>query len=147
MRCPRFTPARRARMYIVKSPLGAVLMKGVPWWRQQGEQPRCPDGHPVAQRHHYTGMVLNLFSPVKSARCGAARAWAYLDWLGGVGNPPDCDPPAGVDYDMCGLVASCCARLTQPVSFQFSLVLGLCGWTDDRLGCPSPKHLPVGNGP
>ncbi|MDX9755633.1 MAG: Gfo/Idh/MocA family oxidoreductase [bacterium] len=28
------------------------------------------------------------------------RAWAYLDWIGGIGNPPDQDPPAGVDYDM-----------------------------------------------
>ena len=28
------------------------------------------------------------------------RAWAYLDWVGGIGNPPDQDPPAGVDYDM-----------------------------------------------
>lgn len=28
------------------------------------------------------------------------RVWAYLDWVGGIGNPPDCDPPAGVDYDM-----------------------------------------------
>lgn len=28
------------------------------------------------------------------------RAWAYLDWVGGIGAPPDGDPPAGVDYGM-----------------------------------------------
>jgi predicted dehydrogenase len=28
-----------------------------------------------------------------------ARAWAYLDWKGELGNPPDSDPPPGVDYD------------------------------------------------
>ncbi len=28
------------------------------------------------------------------------RAWAYLDWLNDIGNPEDCDPPEGVDYDM-----------------------------------------------
>lgn len=28
------------------------------------------------------------------------RAWAYLDWVGGIGNPPDSEPPAGVDYDL-----------------------------------------------
>ncbi len=28
------------------------------------------------------------------------RAWAYLDWVGGIGSPADCPPPAGVDYDM-----------------------------------------------
>jgi len=28
------------------------------------------------------------------------RAWAYLDWVGDIGNPADCPPPEGVDYDM-----------------------------------------------
>lgn len=28
------------------------------------------------------------------------RTWAYLDWVGGIGNPEDCAPPEGVDYDM-----------------------------------------------
>ena len=28
------------------------------------------------------------------------RTWAYLDWVGGIGNPPDGQPPEGVDYDM-----------------------------------------------
>jgi predicted dehydrogenase len=40
---------------------------------------------------------------VQSGKLGKVRmvrAWAYLDWLGGIGNPPDADPPAGVDYDM-----------------------------------------------
>jgi len=40
---------------------------------------------------------------VQSGKLGKirlVRAWAYLDWVGGIGNPPDSDPPAGVDYDM-----------------------------------------------
>ena len=40
---------------------------------------------------------------VHSGRLGKirmVRAWAYLNWVGGIGNPPDSDPPAGVDYDM-----------------------------------------------
>lgn len=40
---------------------------------------------------------------VRSGQLGKirlVRAWAYLDWVGGIGNPPDGDPPAGVDYDM-----------------------------------------------
>ena len=39
---------------------------------------------------------------VQSGKLGKirqVRAWAYLDWVGGIGNPPDRDPPAGVDYD------------------------------------------------
>ncbi len=40
---------------------------------------------------------------VKSGRLGKirqVRAWAYLDWVGGIGNPPDGVPPTGVNYDM-----------------------------------------------
>jgi predicted dehydrogenase len=28
------------------------------------------------------------------------RGWAYLDWLGDIGHPPDTTAPPGVDYDM-----------------------------------------------
>lgn len=40
---------------------------------------------------------------VRSGKLGKirqVRAWAYLDWVGGIGNPPDGAPPDGVDYDM-----------------------------------------------
>ena len=36
----------------------------------------------------------------KLGKIGLVRGWAYLDWVGGIGNPPDGDPPPGVDYDM-----------------------------------------------
>jgi predicted dehydrogenase len=36
----------------------------------------------------------------KLGKVGLARAWAYLDWINPIGNPPDAEPPAGVDYDM-----------------------------------------------
>jgi predicted dehydrogenase len=36
----------------------------------------------------------------KLGKVGTARGWAYHDWLGSIGNPPDGDPPPGVDYDM-----------------------------------------------
>lgn len=48
---------------------------------------------------HYGDAV----SFVKSGQLGRVRmvrAWAYLDWVGGIGHPADCDPPPGVDYDL-----------------------------------------------
>ena len=33
-------------------------------------------------------------------KVGLARAWACLDWIASIGNPPDSDPPPGVDYEM-----------------------------------------------
>lgn len=39
---------------------------------------------------------------VRSGQLGnirLVRAWAYIDWKGGLGNPPDGNPPPEVDYD------------------------------------------------
>jgi predicted dehydrogenase len=36
----------------------------------------------------------------KLGKIGLVRGWAYHDWLGDVGHPPDGHPPEGVDYDM-----------------------------------------------
>ncbi|MBI2925579.1 MAG: Gfo/Idh/MocA family oxidoreductase [Verrucomicrobia bacterium] len=36
----------------------------------------------------------------KLGKVGLVRGWAYHDWLGDVGNPPDGNPPPSVDYDM-----------------------------------------------
>ena len=36
----------------------------------------------------------------KLGKVGTVRGWAYHDWLGSIGNPPDGDPPPGVDYDI-----------------------------------------------
>lgn len=35
----------------------------------------------------------------KLGKVGLVRGWVYLDWVGGIGNPPDSQPPAPVDYD------------------------------------------------
>jgi predicted dehydrogenase len=35
----------------------------------------------------------------KLGKVSLARAWAYLDWLPTIGNPPDGNPPATADYD------------------------------------------------
>jgi predicted dehydrogenase len=35
----------------------------------------------------------------KLGKIRTVRAWAYLDWKGNIGNPPDQAPPANVDYD------------------------------------------------
>lgn len=48
---------------------------------------------------HYRDAV-EFIQSGKIGKVRLVRAWAYLDWVGGIGNPPDCDPPEGVDYDM-----------------------------------------------
>jgi predicted dehydrogenase len=36
----------------------------------------------------------------KLGKIRQVRAWAHMDWAGGIGSPPDSDPPPGVNYDM-----------------------------------------------
>src|ERR1043166_2193082 len=46
--------------------------------------------------------ILEAAELVRSGKLGKVslvRGWAYLDWLQGIGKPPDGQPPAGVDYD------------------------------------------------
>ena len=58
---------------------------------QMGTQRRSSD--------HYKDAV----AFVQSGQLGKVRlvrAWAYLDWVGGIGHPADGTPPAGVDYNL-----------------------------------------------
>ena len=48
---------------------------------------------------HY-GEAIEMVQSGRLGKIRQVRAWACLDWLGGIGNPPDGDVPAGVDYDM-----------------------------------------------
>ncbi|MDA2939298.1 Gfo/Idh/MocA family oxidoreductase [Acidobacteria bacterium AH-259-A15] len=43
--------------------------------------------------------AVSLVQSGKLGKIRTVRAWAYLDWKGGLGNPADQPPPAGVDYD------------------------------------------------
>ena len=48
---------------------------------------------------HY-GDAVRFVQSGQLGKVRLVRAWAYLDWVGGIGHPPDGDPPDGVDYDM-----------------------------------------------
>jgi predicted dehydrogenase len=58
---------------------------------QMGTQWRSGESYGDAVKYIQSG---------KLGKIRLVRAWAYLDWVGGIGNPPDGEPPAGVDYDM-----------------------------------------------
>jgi predicted dehydrogenase len=48
---------------------------------------------------HYAEAV-EMVRSGKLGKVRQVRCFAYLDWIGDIGNPPDAAPPAGVDYDM-----------------------------------------------
>ena len=45
------------------------------------------------------GDAVEMVRSGKLGKIRAARAWAFLDWKGGIGNPADGTPPETVDYD------------------------------------------------
>jgi predicted dehydrogenase len=48
---------------------------------------------------HYAEAV-EMVRSGKIGKVRQVRCFAYLDWIKDCGNPPDSDPPAGVDYEM-----------------------------------------------
>ncbi|MBI3118789.1 MAG: Gfo/Idh/MocA family oxidoreductase [Candidatus Hydrogenedentes bacterium] len=58
---------------------------------QMGTQWRSGDSYREAVEYIHSG---------KLGKIRSVRAWAYLDWVGGIGRPTDGEPPAGVDYEM-----------------------------------------------
>lgn len=84
----------------VEKPLGQCIDEGRAMLVAARENKRVVQmGTQWRSGEHYRAAVEYVQSG-KLGRIRMVRAWAYLDWLGGVGNPPDADPPAGVDYDM-----------------------------------------------
>ncbi len=84
----------------VEKPLGKSIDEG----RAMLEAAR--QNHRVVQMgtqwrsgEHYSDAV-DFVKSGKLGRVRMVRVWAYLDWVGGYGHPPDSDPPAGVDYDL-----------------------------------------------
>lgn len=58
---------------------------------------------------------------VQSGQLGTirqVRTWAFIDWKGAVGNPPDQAPPKGVDYDL--WLGPATKRPFNPARFHFT---------------------------
>lgn len=59
----------------------------------------CQMGTHWRSGEHYQEAV-ELVRSGKIGKVRQVRCWAYLDWVGAIGNPPDGPVPKGVDYDL-----------------------------------------------
>ncbi|MCP5524477.1 MAG: Gfo/Idh/MocA family oxidoreductase [Verrucomicrobiales bacterium] len=66
----------------------------------------------------YFARAVEFVQSGKLGKVGLVRGWAYLDWVGSIGNPPDADPPEGVDYDR--WLGPAPARPFNPNRFHFN---------------------------
>jgi predicted dehydrogenase len=64
------------------------------------------------------GAAVDYVQSGKLGKIRQVRAWAYLDWKGGLGNPPDGTPPSTVNYDM--WLGPAVRRPFNPARFHFT---------------------------
>ena len=84
----------------VEKPLGKTVDEGRAMLEAARQNKRVVQmGTQWRSGEHYRGAIEYVHSG-KLGTIRSVRAWAYLDWVGGIGSPPDEAPPAGVDYDM-----------------------------------------------
>jgi predicted dehydrogenase len=84
----------------VEKPLGQCIEEGRAMLEAARANKRVVQmGTQWRSGEHY-GEAVNFVHSGLLGDIRMVRTWAYLDWVGGIGNPPDGDPPAGVDYDM-----------------------------------------------
>ena len=83
----------------VEKPLGQNIQEGRAMLTACRENKRVVQmGTQWRSGDHYRDAV-EFVQSGKLGRIRLVRAWAYLDWVGGIGSPPDAEPPATVDYD------------------------------------------------
>jgi len=75
----------------------------------------------VGTQQRSAGHFRDAVEYVQSGKLGKirhVRAWAYIDWTGALGKPPDEKPPAEVDYDM--WLGPATLRPFNPARFHFT---------------------------
>ncbi|HXK95706.1 MAG TPA: Gfo/Idh/MocA family oxidoreductase, partial [bacterium] len=83
----------------VEKPLATSVAEGRAMLRGARENQRVVQmGTQWRSSEHFQEAV-DIIHSSELGKIRMVRAWAYLDWVGGIGHPPDADPPQGVDYD------------------------------------------------
>jgi predicted dehydrogenase len=83
----------------VEKPLGKCIDEGRAMWEAAKRHDRVVQmGTQWISGEHFKEAVAFIRSG-KLGKIRMVRVWAYLDWVGGIGHPPDCDPPKSADYD------------------------------------------------
>lgn len=75
----------------------------------------------VGTQQRSAGHFQDAVDYVQSGKLGKirhVRAWAYIDWTGALGNPPNEEPPPEVDYDM--WLGPATKRPFNPARFHFT---------------------------
>jgi len=84
----------------VEKPLAKTIAEGRAMWEAARRYKRVVQMGTQWRSAAHCRDAVEFVQSGKIGKVRLVRAWAYLDWVGGIGNPPDGDPPAGVDYDM-----------------------------------------------
>lgn len=84
----------------VEKPLGVTIAEGRAMVEGARRHQRIAQMGTMWRSSDHFREAVEMVHSGKLGKIRQVRAWAYLDWVGGIGNPPDGPPPATVDYDL-----------------------------------------------
>ncbi len=115
---PMILSCQAGKDVYVEKPLGRTIDEGRAMLEAARQNKRVVQmGTQWRSSDHFADAVAFVQSG-KLGKVRMARVWAYLDWVGGIGHPPDGQPPAGVDYDL--WLGPSPARPFNPNRFHFN---------------------------
>ena len=97
---PTIAAMQAGKDVYVEKPLATSIAEGRAMRDAARELGRvCQMGTHWRSGQHW-GEAAEMVRSGKLGKVRQVRCWAYLDWIGDIGNPPDSPVPPGVDYDM-----------------------------------------------
>ncbi len=84
----------------VEKPLATSIAEGRAMVRAMREHKRVVQMGTQWRSSEHCARAVEFIQSGALGKIRFVRCWAYHDWLGGIGNPPDEKPPADADYDM-----------------------------------------------
>ncbi len=102
----------------VEKPLGKSIAEGRAMLEAMRRNKRIVQMGTQWRSGKHFGEAVDFIRSGKIGKVRLVRAWAYLDWVGGIGHPPDGTPPPGVDYNM--WLGPAPKRPFNPMRFHFN---------------------------
>jgi predicted dehydrogenase len=102
----------------VEKPLATSIAEGRAMLQAAKEHNRIVQMGAHRRSSAFYSQAVDFVRSGQLGKVGLVRAWAYLDWIKPIGNPPDNEPPSGVDYDM--WLGPAPKRLFNPNRFHFN---------------------------
>jgi len=130
----------------VEKPISTTVEEGVKMVQAARKYKRVVQAGTMQRSGLHFQQAVNMVKSGLLGKITFCRTWNYSNMeQAGIGNPPDSDPPPGLDWDMWlpPVQQEPLRRRSEALLF-LPLLLGLRRRDDDGLGRPPARHRPMG---